>query len=102
MSFLANLKKFAEKAFSAVLIAGIMAIMIGSILLIITFTVLNSVLAATGNIANTVLNSTQSSVIASIGQGLTITGISLIVIGIAIIIYTLLPIASSMSGGRGR
>jgi hypothetical protein len=90
-----------ESAFSQVVTAGIMAIMIGAILLVISYVVISALITAVGNPANATLNTSMWSTISTITQALTITGVSLIIVGIAIIIYTLAPMSPG-GGGRGR
>ena len=103
-----DLKKYLpnKKAFTAILVGSIMAILVGSVLLVVTYVVLSSLLVAVGNIAvggnyNNTLNSSLHANITVITQALTIVGISLIVAGVAGIIYMLMGVAG-MSGGRGR
>ena len=94
------LASFSKKAFTALLVGSIMAILIGSVLLIITYIVLNSVINSTGFLTNAVLNNSMFANIAVIVQALNIVGISLIVAGIAGIIYMLLGVAGITGSGR--
>jgi hypothetical protein len=95
-----------KKAFTAILVGSIMAILIGSVLLVITYVVLSAVLTAIGNIYmagsyNNTLNTSLYANISVITQSLTIVGISLIVAGVAGIIYMLMGVAG-MTQQRGR
>lgn len=88
--------------FTAVLVGSIMAILIGSVLLIITYLVLSSVITAIGTVSNAALNTSMFANINVITQALTITGVSLIVAGVAGIIYMLMGVAGMAGGARGR
>jgi len=95
-----------KRAFTAILVGSIMAILIGSVLLVITYVVLSAVLTAVGNIYmagsyNNTLNTSLYANISVITQSLTIVGISLIVAGVAGIIYMLMGVAG-MTQQRGR
>jgi uncharacterized metal-binding protein len=90
------------KAFTAVLVGSIMAILIGSVLLVITYLVLSAVITAIGTISNEALNTSMFANINVITQALTITGVSLIVAGVAGIIYMLMGVAGMAGGTRGR
>ena len=87
-----------DKAFSMLVIAGFSAILVGAVFLIISILVVNAIAVAIGPITpNTTLNTSYSSVIISIGQSLTISGVSLIVVGVAVIVAVLF----GMVGGGG-
>jgi hypothetical protein len=104
MQFLDKLKRFVTPTtfgFTAILVGGIMAILIGSVMLIITYVVLSSVVTAIGTVTNPTLNASLFANLNVITQALSITGISLIVAGVASIIYMLMSVAG-MTGGRGR
>jgi len=104
MEFLDKLKSLVtvnKRAFTAILVGSIMAILIGSVMLIITYVVLSAVITAIGTVTNDALNTSLYANITVITQALTITGISLIVAGVAGIIYMLLGVAG-MTQGRGR
>lgn len=93
-----------RKAFTALLVGAIMAVMIGAILLIISYTVIGAVLTATPGTgalgAGTTLNTSLASNISNITQALNIVGISLIVVGIAGIIYMLVGLGGTSAGRR--
>jgi len=104
MSFLDKVKAFVginTQAFTAILVGSIMAILIGSVMLVITYVVLSAVLTAVGTISNAGLNTSLFANITVITQALSITGISLIVAGVAGIIYMLMGVAG-MTQQRGR
>ena len=88
-------------AFTAILVGSIMAILIGSVMLLITYVVLSAVLSAIGTVGNAGLNTSLFANITVITQALSIVGISLIVAGVAGIIYMLMGVAG-MAGTRGR
>lgn len=104
MELLDKIKAFItpnRAAFTAILVGSIMAILIGSVMLVITYLVLSSVLTAIGTLTNAALNTSMYANITVITQALTITGVSLIVAGVAGIIYMLMGVAG-MAGTRGR
>jgi hypothetical protein len=93
-----------DKAFTTLVVAGFTAIMIGAVMLIISILVVNSVWGAVNgtygsgtvnNFANSTLFGTGASVMASIGQALTIGGVALIIVGVAIIVAVLLGMTTS-------
>lgn len=85
-----------DGAFSALVIAGFSAILVGATFLIIGLLVVNSVNEAIGPIAGA-LNASQGSVLTSIGQAFTIGGVALIVVGVAVIVAVLFGM---VGGGR--
>ena len=97
-----------KKAFTAILIGSIMAILIGGVLLVITYVLLSPIINIGTAMFNTSGNSANSSLsVGFIGttsvitQSLTIVGISLIVAGVAGIIYMLMGVGG-MTQQRGR
>ena len=86
MEFLAKYKK----AFTALLVGSIMAIMIGAVLLVVAYVVINAIVGSTGTISNAMLNASLQSNIVNITSALNIAGIGLIVAGIAGIVYMLI------------
>ena len=76
-------------AFSMLIIAGFSAILVGAVFLIIGILVVNAVNSAVGLITSGPLNTTQASVLTSIGQAFTIGGVALIVVGVAVIVAVL-------------
>jgi len=105
-------------AFTALLISGIMAVMIGSVLLVVSYVVVNAVVytitsqTQTGalgpvpaggcgyllNGSTGCLNASFTATINTIVQALGIIGISLVVTGIAIIVYVLIGLGG-VGGG---
>ena len=104
---LAELLKVNKKAFTAILIGSIMAILIGAVLLIVTYVLLSPIVnAATAQINSTLVGcltfmNSFGGTVTVIMQSLTIVGISLIVAGVAGIIYMLMGVAG-MTQQRGR
>ena len=102
-----SVKKFLApntKAFTAILVGSIMAILIGGVMLVITYAVLSPIVTiGTGSmVANSTMNASLYANVTVITQALTITGISLIVAGVAGIIYMLMGVAGMTQQGRGR
>jgi len=101
-----------KKGFTAILVGSIMAILIGSVLLIVTYVVLSTLITSTSTMitCTDLVNETGCSPfyaslkanITVITQALTIVGISLIVAGVAGIIYMLMGVAGMTGGGAGR
>lgn len=91
------------KAMTAILVGSIMAILIGSVLLVVTYMVISGVVnVVTGAmVANSTLNASLYANISVVTQALTIVGVSLIVAGVAGIIYMLMGVAG-LAGGAGR
>lgn len=97
-----SLFSLTKGAFTAILVGSIMAILIGSVMLVITYLVLSSVLTVVAGAMtpNSTLNASLYANMTVITQALTITGVSLIVAGVAGIIYMLMGVAGM--AGRGR
>jgi uncharacterized membrane protein YjgN (DUF898 family) len=104
---LKNLCVINKNAFSAVLVGSILGIMIGAIMLVVSYSVISpliTVMNTSLSCANVTLgcsglyNSSQTS-ITTITQALNIVGIGLIITGVAGIIYILLGVAGN-AGGR--
>jgi hypothetical protein len=89
-----------RKAFTALLVGSILAIMIGSVLLVISYVVINAIIGSTGTISNASLNTSLYANIANITAALNIAGISLIVVGISGIIYMLIGLGGVGGGKR--
>jgi hypothetical protein len=68
-----------RKAFTALLVGSILAIMIGSVLLVISYVVINAIIGSTGTISNAALNTSLFANISNITAALNIAGIALIV-----------------------
>lgn len=90
-----------KKAFTALVVGSIMAIMIGSVLLVVSYVVINAIIGGTGTISNVALCNSLTSQITTITQALGIAGIGLIVAGIAGIVYMLIGLAG-VGGAAGR
>ena len=108
-------------AFTALLIGGIMAIMIGSVLLVVSYVVINAVVASVTSTQQTgalgpipaggcgflmngsagCLNASWNASIGQIVQALGIIGIALVVTGIAVIVYVLIGLGG-VGGARTR
>ena len=88
-------------AFTGLLISGIMAIMIGSVLLVVSYVVINAVIGSAGTITNAALCGSFTSTISQIVQALGIIGIALVVTGIAVIVYVLIGLGG-VGGGMTR
>jgi len=72
-----------RKAFTALLVGSILAIMIGAVLLVISYVVINAIISSAGTITNTTLNTSLFANINNIVAALNIAGIALIVVGIS-------------------
>jgi len=93
MDYVSKVAKFLgvdEQGFTALLVGSILAIMIGSVLLVISYVVINAIIGSTGVISNASLNTSLYANIANITAALNIAGIALIVVGISGIIYMLI------------
>lgn len=98
-----------NRAFSMLVIAGFSAILVGAVFLIIGVLVVNSIgnvveptlgAGIGGTNATTTMNSTYQSVITSIGQAFVIGGVSLIVVGVAVIIAVLFGMVGGGAASR--
>jgi hypothetical protein len=93
MDYVEKVAKFLhvnKSAFTALLVGSILAIMIGSVLLVISYVVINAIIGSTGTISNAALNTSLYANISNITAALNIAGIALIVVGISGIIYMLI------------
>jgi hypothetical protein len=101
VNIIMDLKKYIPntKANVALIVGAILAIMIGSVLLVVSYTVINAVVVATGTVSNPTLNSSLFSNYQNIVAALNISGIALIIVGIAGVIYQLISLGG-ISGGR--
>ena len=88
-----------KKAFTALLVGSIMAIMIGAVLLVVSYVVINAIVGSTGSITNVALCNSLTANITNITSALNIAGIGLIVAGIAGIVYMLIGLGG-VGGGR--
>ena len=101
MSF-TDMLKINKEAFTALLVGSILAVMIGAILLVISYVVIGAILSASTGmmVANSTLNASLYSNISNITAALNILGISLIVVGISGIIYMLIGLGGVGGGSR--
>jgi len=102
MDYVQKVAKFLhvdEQGFTALLVGSILAIMIGSVLLVISYVVINAIIGSTGTISNASLNTSLYANISNITAALNIAGIALIVVGISGIIYMLIGLGG-VGGGR--
>jgi hypothetical protein len=101
-----------KKAAAPMLVGSIMAIMVGSLLILVTYLVLSSLITA-ASIGITCTNTTTlvgcspfysafQSNITVITQALTIVGVALIIAGVSGIIYMLMGVAGTTTGKRGQ
>jgi hypothetical protein len=97
-----------NKAFSMLVVAGFSAILIGAVFLVISILIINSLsnvvvgqVAASGTYGNNTpaMNTTFNTLLATISQSLIISGVSLIVVGVAVIIAVLFGM---VGGGHTR
>ena len=98
----ANFLHIDKKAFTALLIGSIMAIVVGAAFLIIGLVLINALVSAVEDqITNTVLNTTFGSVLNNISTAFIIGGVGLIVAGFAGIMYMLIGLGG-VGATRGR
>ena len=121
MWVLEKLKKMGltKQAFSGILVAGIIAMLIGSVLIIVAYVVINAVSSGVmtsaslggaycsgggGNLGyclgNGTLNASYYSTLTVVLQALGICGIGLIIVGIAMIVYVLMGLGVGAGGRR--
>jgi uncharacterized membrane protein len=89
-----------NKAFVNLIVPGIMTMLIGGVLLIVAYIVIAAVIQGVGNPTNAALNTSMWATVAVITQALGIAGIALIIVGIAMIVYTLYGLAGGSGAGR--
>ena len=91
-----------KKAFTQLLVGSILAIMIGSVLIVISYVVINSIFAtsAATMTVNSSLNASLYGNLSNITAALNIAGIALIVVGISGIIYMLIGLGGVGGGKR--
>jgi len=93
-----------KKAFTQLLVGGIIAIMVGAVMLVLSYTIINAIFsgastAMAGPPYNSSLNTSLWANLSNITAALNIVGISLIVVGISAIIYMLIGLGG-VGGGR--
>jgi hypothetical protein len=87
------------------IVSGIMAMIIGGILLIVGYIMISAVVSAvaTGNavgVVNSSFNASFWATVAIVSQAFDIGGVALIIVGIAMIVYTLFSITGGGSARR--
>jgi hypothetical protein len=97
------LKKITDrKAFTGLMLMSILSILVGSIVLLITYLILNAVITAIGTISNAALNASMFANIGVINSALTLVGIMLIGAGALGLIYMFSGLGGGIGGGRGK
>ena len=99
MKFLEKLVN--RKAFTGLMLMSILSILVGSIVLLITYLILNAVITAIGTISNASLNASMFANIGVINSALTLVGIMLIGAGALGLIYMFSGLGGGLKGGRG-
>jgi len=94
-----------KSAFTGLVVGGFMAILIGAVLLVVSYVVINAVVSGvlTGGVtlgaAGGAMNNSFWSTMGVVTQALGISGIALIIVGISLIIAVLLGLVGG-AGGR--
>jgi hypothetical protein len=97
------LKKIVSRAaFTGLMLMSILSILVGSIVLLITYLILNAVITAIGTISNAALNASMFANIGVINSALTLVGIMLIGAGALGLIYMFSGLGGGIGGGRGK
>lgn len=99
MDFLEKLKS--REAFTGLMLMSILSILVGAIVLLITYLILNAVITAIGTISNEALNTSMFANIGVINSALTLVGIMLIGAGALGLIYMFSGLGGGLKGGRG-
>lgn len=99
MDFLEKLKS--REAFTGLMLMSILSILVGAIVLLITYLILNAVITAIGTISNAALNTSMFANIGVINSALTLVGIMLIGAGALGLIYMFSGLGGGLKGGRG-
>jgi hypothetical protein len=89
-------------AFTGLMLMSILSILVGSIVLLITYLILNAVITAIGTVSNEALNASMFANIGVINSALTLVGIMLIGAGALGLIYMFSGLGQGMGGARGR
>jgi hypothetical protein len=97
--------KFLEKiinrsGFTGLMLMSILSILVGSIVLLITYLILNAVITAIGTISNVALNTSMFANIGVINSALTLVGIMLIGAGALGLIYMFSGLGGGISSKR--
>jgi hypothetical protein len=89
-----------RKAFTGLMLMSILSILVGSIVLLITYLILNAVITAIGTISNVALNTSMFANIGVINSALTLVGIMLIGAGALGLIYMFSGLGNGLSSKR--
>ena len=102
MEFLESVvaKVQSRKAFTGLMLMSILSILVGSIVLLITYLILNAVITAIGTISNVALNASMFANIGVINSALTLVGIMLIGAGALGLIYMFSGLGGGVGGGK--
>jgi len=98
-----SVKEWANQAFAQIIIAAVMAFMVVAILIVVMLPVLNGIIVATPMPVGAVLNTTQTTLVNTIGSSLGLLIITLLliaVLAIIIIIGLFQYFVGGMGGGR--
>ena len=102
MEFLKKVKEAitSRKAFTGLMLMSILSILVGAIVLLITYLILNAVIVAIGTISNAALNASMFANIGVINSALTLVGIMLIGAGALGLIYMFSGLGGGIGGKR--
>ena len=87
-----------NKAFAGMLIGGILAIVLGSVMLLLAYLILNGMFTAVGTIANAGLNTSMYANMSNITTALGLGGLSIIAVGVVVVISAF----TQITPGAGR
>jgi hypothetical protein len=87
---------------TTLLTGSIIAVMVGAVLIVVTYVILNAVLVGVGTITNAAMNASLFANISVISQALTLTGIALIIGGLSGIVYMLFSVTGTVTQKRGK
>ena len=94
---------FSRRAFAQIIIASIMAFIIVTILIVVMLPVINGILTSTPTITSGPLNTTQASVVTTIGSAFSLLAIVILllaVLSIIVVIGLFQYFVGGVSGGR--
>ena len=100
MEFPEVVKKFLpnRNAFAGMLIGGILAIVLGSVMLLLAYLILNGMFTAVGTISNVGLNTSMYANMTNITTALGLGGLSIIAVGVVVVISAF----TQITPGAGR
>lgn len=81
-----KLRATLDKAFAGMLIGGILAIVLGSVMLLLAYLILNGMFTAVGTISNAGLNTSLYANMSNITTALGLGGLSIIAVGVVVVI----------------